>query len=219
MGKNRSPSRPSHSPCSSTARSTPSRRRGRAPPSRPTISLAPRPTRISAVIADQAGGIRQVPPRPRTGFDRQPDRDSTQSRHAVLIRRVRSRRRPGDDHAARRRQAVHVPEVINEDHYTPAVSMTPGSHTLTTRPVGTRYVVVGDPHIGQSRRPDGRRAGPRPAGRDQGQPEGDRQASKCRNGTRPARKGSRCAAGARLRRCRLQACVRHARNRSTRSAT
>ncbi|MBN9604035.1 MAG: DUF1254 domain-containing protein [Afipia felis] len=34
-------------------------------------------------------------------------------------------------------------QVINEDHYVPAVYYGPGSHTLTKKNVGTRYVVAG----------------------------------------------------------------------------
>src|SRR5215470_15395255 len=34
-------------------------------------------------------------------------------------------------------------QVINEDHYTPAVYYGPGSHTLTREQIGTRYVLVG----------------------------------------------------------------------------
>ena len=34
-------------------------------------------------------------------------------------------------------------QVINEDHYVPAVYYGPGSHVLTRQSVGTRYVVVG----------------------------------------------------------------------------
>ena len=86
--------------------------------------------------------LRQVRPHARARAARQPDRHPPQPRHAVLGGRVRPRRRAGDDHAARRGQALHVAAGDRRGPVHATVVYGAGSHTLTREEVGTRYVVA-----------------------------------------------------------------------------
>ena len=82
-------------------------------------------------------------------------------------------------------------QVINEDHYVPEVVYGKGSYTLTKEKVGTRYVAVAIRTLVDPGDPEGHRAGPRAAGRDQGRARRPPANSRRRTGIRPARR--RCA--------------------------
>ncbi len=72
-------------------------------------------------------------------------------------------------------------QVIDEDQYVPAVVYGAGSYTFTREQIGTRYVMIGNPHAGRSREPEGCRRGSRLAGRDQGRAARLPASSKCPN--------------------------------------
>ena len=94
-------------------------------------------------------------------------------------------------------------QVINEDHYTPAVVYGAGSHTLTQGEDRHALRRCGDPHAGRSERSEGRRAGARPAGRDQGRASrAARQIRGAELGSGEPEEGARRAAGARATTCR-----------------
>ena len=83
-------------------------------------------------------------------------------------------------------------QVIDEDHYTPAVVYGAGSHTFTREKIGTRYVSLGVRTLVDPADPEDVEAGPRAAGRDQGRAAGRSRALRgARTGTRRARR--RCA--------------------------
>ena len=86
---------------------------------------------------------------------------------------------------------------VSQDHYATTV-YGKGAHTFTRDKVGTRYVMIGDPHLCRSERSGGREEGPRVAGRDQGQPEEHRQARIADLGSCKPEEGPRRAAGSGL---------------------
>ena len=116
----------------------------------------------------QGRAARQAAPSPRAGGDRQPDRHPPQSRHALFRGRVRSRRRPGDDHAAGRRQALHVDAGDRRGPIYADVFYGAGDSHADQR--GDRHALrrCRRADAGRSQRPEGPRGGPRAAGRDQG---------------------------------------------------
>ena len=140
----------------------------------------------------QEGRSRQVRARPRADADRQADGHPHEPRHALFVGGVRPRRGAGDGHAARRRQALHVDAGRSTRTSTrPRSSTRAGSYTYTQEQVGTRYVVLGDPHARRSRRI--RRMSKR-CTRCRTRSRSSRrarEASRCRTGIRPARR--RCA--------------------------
>ena len=170
------------------------------------------PRRIGPVRRQPRQGCRarQALPPARARVDRQADGHPPEPRHALLVGGVRPRRGPGDDHAARRGQAVHVDAGRSTRTTTPVRLRTAGAHTFTREKIGTRYVVVAVRTLVDPADPKDVAAGPRAAGRDQGRAERPPATSRCRTGIRPARRrcATRCWCSAR--RCPItQAHVRH----------
>ena len=152
------------------------------------------PRRVGSLFLERGEGRwpGQIPPSPRADRARPADRHPDEPRHALFRRRVRPRRRPGDNHAARRRPALR----LHADHRRGGLH---ARSRLRTRPHDADE--RGDPHaLCSRRRPHFRRrgeserhrGGPRVAGRHQGRAAGRaRRLQEFRTGTRRAR--STCA--------------------------
>ena len=98
----------------------------------------------------------------------------------------------------------------------PTVVYGAGCYTLTGSKVGTRYVAVAIRTLVDPADPKDVAAGPRAAGRDQGQPEEPRQLRGAELGSGQPEESARCAAGARHDHAGLQEGVRHQGRRSIR---
>ena len=165
---------------------------GRRCQSPSTTSSAPSPISISAASSRMRRRSAKFIHRREPARDRQPDRDPPQPRHALFVGGVRSRRRAGDDHAAGRRQALHVAAGDQRGSLRAGGVLRrrqpharPGRRSARAMSRSAIRTLV-DPDD-----PKDLEAGPRAAGRDQGQPEGSRASSRCRTGIRRARR--RCA--------------------------
>ena len=164
-----------------------------------TTSSAPNPTCTWRNQSSKAASAK-LEHRREPASDRQPDRHPAQPRHALFVGGVRPRCGAGDDHAARRRASAScrcrssTRTTIRPQSYYGA-----GSHTLTQEEGrhalrhgrGIRTLV--DPAD-----PEGCRAGPRAAGRDQGRAsQAVRQVRSAELGSGQPEEGARRAAGAR----------------------
>ena len=161
-------------------------------PSPSTTSSAPRPTCISAASSKTGRllGSSPIAANRRTSTSKTVIRMNRDTLYSSCL--VRSRCRAGHDHAAGRRQAVHVAD----DHqsrtttcrrFSTARARTPSQG----RKIGTRYVEAAVRTLVDPARPERRAAGSCASGHDQGQLRKARENSKYRIGIRPVRR--KCA--------------------------